>query len=144
MLLTLVCSCAHIDSPRRVTTATYDAVDLCGMIPVKTIKEIETGIVEYTINTIRTNNPNAYTALSDSRRLDLTSYKRQYYPALNGGNPDEEIRVVNITLISDDFIAGFDWLHVPFIASDGWIGIIYVRYDLKEKKFLSAHTGAIS
>ena len=143
-MFALACSCAHIDAPRRVTTATYDAVDLYGMIPVKTIKEIETGIVEYTINTIRTNNPDAYTALSDSRRLDLTSYKRQYYPAPNEGNSDEEIRVVNITLISDDYVAGFDWLHIPFIALDGWIGLIYVRYDLKEKRFLSAYTGGFS
>ena len=144
MLLTLVCSCAHVESGRRITTATYDAVIFTDLIPIQTVKEIEAGIVDYTINTIRTNNPSAYRDLSEGQLLDLRRYKRQYSPVFQEGKPDADIREVRITLIADYFVKDFDWIHTPLIASDGWIGLIDVHYDLKEKRFLSAHTGGIS
>jgi hypothetical protein len=144
MLLTLACSCALVESGRRINTATYDAVVFTDLIPIQTVKEIEAGIVDYTINTIRTNNPSAYRDLSEGQLLDLRRYKRQYSPVFQEVKPGEEIRVVEITLIADYFAKEFYWLHSPLAASDGWIGLIYVRYDLKDKKFLSAHTGGIS
>ena len=144
ILLTLVCSCARVESSRRINTATYDAVIFTDLIPIQTVKEIEAGIVDYTINTIRTNNPSAYRDLSEGQLLDLRRYKRQYSPVFQEGKPDADIREVRITLIADYFVKDFDWIHTPLIASDGWIGLIDVLYDLKEKRFLSAHTGGIS
>ena len=143
ILLTLVCSCTLVEPSRRIKTATFDAVVFTD-IPIQTVKEIEAGIVDYAINTIRTNNPSAYRDLSKNQLLDLRRYKRQYFPVFQEGKPDEEIREVRITLIADYYAKEFDWIHTPLLAIDGWIGLIYVHYDLKEKRFLSADTGGFS
>ena len=146
MLLALSCSCASNDSlpGKRITTDTFDAVAPTRWIPVKTVKEIEAGIVEYTINTIRTNNPRAYSALSKKQLLDLRKYKRQYFPVFQEGDR-ENVHSVIITLVFVDIAEDFNWLKTSLLgATDGWISLLTVRYDLDKKEFISAHAGGIS